>query len=76
MSKKAKILYAEDIQDLREIYAMAIEAELDCEVIEFSNGNDLIEYLKKNGDADLVLCDHNMPNGNGSDVYRFIKKRE
>ena len=74
MGKKYKILYAEDLEDLREVYAMTLEAQLSCEVVEFSCGNDLIEYLKKDQNVSLILCDHNMPNGNGSDVYRFVKQ--
>jgi response regulator RpfG family c-di-GMP phosphodiesterase len=74
MTKKNKIVYAEDLDDLREIYSMAIEAETNSEVIEFNCGNDLIAYLEKNHDVDLVLSDHQMPNGSGSDIYRFLKE--
>jgi len=74
VTRKNKILYAEDLVELREIYSMAIEAELDCEVVEFDNGNDLLKYLQSHDDVQMVLCDHNMPNGTGSDVYRYMKE--
>jgi len=74
MKKNFKILYAEDIKEIRDIYGTMIEGELDCELVEFICGNDLIEYLKVHSDVDLVLTDYNMPDGTGGDVYNYLKK--
>lgn len=68
-----KILYAEDNDNLRDIIAMAIEAELAHEVIEVSSGNSAIHYLKENHDINLVISDYNMPDGNGGKLYEYVK---
>ncbi len=69
-----KILFAEDEEDIRELIATEIEGQLDFEIIEVSSGNEAIEYLKNNSDIDLVISDYNMPNGNGFDLYQFVKQ--
>lgn len=74
MNKKFKIAYSEDDEDIRDLYGTMIEGTLDCELVEFCSGNDLIAYLKNNNDVDLVLTDYNMPNGTGGDVYTFLKE--
>lgn len=72
--QKSKVVYAEDLDDLRKLYSMAIEAELNCEVIEFNCGNDLIDFVKTNQDVALVLSDYRMSNGSGADIYRYLKE--
>jgi response regulator RpfG family c-di-GMP phosphodiesterase len=35
------------------------------------SGNDAIKFLENNK-VDIVICDYNMPNGNGGDVYSYL----
>lgn len=69
-----KVLVVDDIVEITEIIAMFLEAEFpDIETIQFNSGNQTIEYLKNNDDVSLLICDHNMPDGRGSEVYEYIK---
>lgn len=36
------------------------------------SGIEAIDFLEKNNDTNLIICDFNMPGKNGSDVYQFI----
>lgn len=67
-----KILYAEDEEVLRELYALQIEGIVNCQIIEVSSGNEAIEVLKKDSSIDLILSDYRMPNGNGDVIYQYI----
>ncbi|TNE98550.1 MAG: response regulator [Deltaproteobacteria bacterium] len=73
-----KILVVDDVQEITELVVMILESELDqYEFLEFSSGNQAISYLKESPqDVDLIICDHNMPDGTGSDVYTFIKDND
>lgn len=68
-----KILYAEDEEVLRELYALQIEALVSCDIIEVSSGKEAVEALKKDPSIALVLSDYRMPNGNGDMIYQHIR---
>ena len=74
MAQKFKIVYAEDNVVIRDLLGSTIEGELECELVEFDSGNELISYMKENDDVKLVLTDYNMPDGNGGDVYSYLKE--
>ncbi len=69
-----KILYAEDEEVLRELYALQIEALVSCDIVEVSSGQEAIEALKNDQNIVLVLSDYRMPNGNGDMIYQYIRE--
>ncbi|MCO4794587.1 MAG: response regulator [Bacteriovoracaceae bacterium] len=70
-----KILLIDDIEEITELLTLLLKFEFsDFETIECISGNQGIEYLKNDKEISLVICDHNMPDGTGSDVYSFIKE--
>ncbi|TCK86780.1 LuxR family two component transcriptional regulator [Natranaerovirga hydrolytica] len=73
---KIKILIADDHSMIREGLKQLIELEDDIEVV--AQANDGLEALDKlvEYNPDVVLLDINMPNLNGLDVLKEIKKRK
>lgn len=69
-----KIIVADDEQDICELIRFVCEAHLPCTVYEALSGNQAIELLREHDDCDLIFCDYNMPDGNGADVFRFIRE--
>ncbi|HEX8974301.1 MAG TPA: response regulator [Patescibacteria group bacterium] len=74
--KKITILIAEDEEDLRQMYTMAIKSR-GFEVLEAKNGEEALEWLEKNVDnIDLILLDIVMPEMDGFEALEKIKKDE
>jgi response regulator RpfG family c-di-GMP phosphodiesterase len=69
---KSRFLIVEDEEDLRELVVFQIENTFDCEVEESNSGMEAIEKLKSGRHFDFLICDYNMPNGNGGDVFRYL----
>jgi len=69
-----KILVVDDEEDIREIVSMVLETHFDCEVVESYSGNDAIRIIKENKDLKVIICDYRMPDGNGGDVYKFLRQ--
>ena len=67
-----KILIVDDDSDIREILEFTFSCEVDSDYIHAETGNEAIEIIKNNEDLDLIVCDYNMPDGNGGDVYKFL----
>lgn len=67
-----KVLIADDDEDVRDIITFTFSSEVEADIIEVSNGNEAIEMIQKHPDLQLVICDYNMPNGNGGMVYRYL----
>ena len=67
-----KVLLVDDDADVREIIAFTIESQLSCEINEVDCGNTAIEEIKLNPNYDLIVCDYNMPDGNGGEVYNYL----
>lgn len=65
------ILLIDDEEDILEVLEMALEMLGDFKISKVSSGNLAIEKLKLSA-FDLVICDYNMNDGNGGDVYRFL----
>ncbi|MEE2671141.1 MAG: response regulator [Bdellovibrionota bacterium] len=67
------ILLIDDDPDVREIIAFTLESEMDCEIKEVASGNAAINELKQNSSSyNLIVCDYNMPDGNGGVVYQYL----
>ncbi len=70
----AKILYADDEADLVLLLTLTIEGAFEgVNVIGVSSGQEAISYLKNNSDIDIILSDYKMPNGNGEELYDYVR---
>jgi len=69
---KKKILVVDDEKDIREIIKIALEQD-GFQVIEADNGKKAIE-LAKNEKPDLITLDIMMPNIDGFEAAKVIKK--
>ncbi len=69
----AKILIVDDEQDIREILSMMIEGVSEVDIVEAESGNKAIEILEADDSIAIVFCDYRMENGNGGDVYKYIR---
>lgn len=70
------IFYAEDNEDIRELYSFIMEADLGHEVVEFENGTQLVNALKTSNHEvapQFVVSDFDMPGGNGDVVFDYLK---
>ena len=65
-----KVIVIDDSALIHQMYKMVL-MRYKCEIITAQNGQDGLEKLAKNPDADLILLDINMPLMNG---LEFIKK--
>lgn len=67
----ASIMLIDD-EDMIRAVAQEILQELGYGVISFGSGTEALEYLKKNGNVDLVILDMIMPVMSGKEVFRNI----
>ncbi len=65
-----KVLVVDDSALIHQMYKMVL-MRYKCEIIDALNGQEGLDKLAKNPDADLILLDINMPLMNG---LEFIKK--
>lgn len=65
-----KVLVVDDSALIHQMYKMVL-TRYKCEIIDALNGQEGLDKLAKNPDADMVLLDINMPVMNG---LEFIKK--
>ena len=65
-----KVLVVDDSALIHQMYKMVL-MRYKCEIIDALNGQEGLDKLAKNSDADLILLDINMPLMNG---LEFIKK--
>lgn len=72
MSKPIKVLLIDDEEELLELYEMKLETK-SHKVTTAISGNTAIAHFIKGGTFDLILCDINMPDGNGLDVFKYFK---
>jgi two-component system chemotaxis response regulator CheY len=68
------VLYADDVQQLRELLAVILKREgHQCETVE--NGADALASLSRPAAAyDLLITDHHMPRLNGLELVRQTRK--
>ncbi len=68
------ILIVEDDAEVSEILCMYLESEFEEKIIQSFGGFDAIEKIKENDDIVLIISDYQMPNGNGADLYSYLKE--
>ena len=70
------LLFVEDNEEVRELYSVIIEGEMDDDIniIEVDNANDAIDKIDQQEEISVILCDFNMPGGNGDLVYNHLKR--
>lgn len=71
-----KVLIVDDDKDIRDIIEFTFSCEVESDFVHAESGNKAIELIKDSSDLDLIICDFNMPDGNGGDVYRFLLENE
>lgn len=71
---KMKFLIVDDESDITELIEFLIIDFFSSETqtILASSGNEAIKILGENPDIDVCICDHNMPDGMGTDVLKYI----
>ncbi len=67
-----KILLVDDDIDIREILEFTFTCEIEADFLHADSGQNAIEVLKNHSDISFVVCDYNMPNGSGGDVYKHL----
>lgn len=75
LSKKLNeksFLLVDDSDDALEVIELFIESEFDNELLTATSGNEAIDLIKSESNLGIIICDYNMPNGNGEDVYKYI----
>jgi PAS domain S-box-containing protein len=70
---KLKILIADDDAISRKLMSKSVN-EFGKEIIEAKNGLEAVEKLKENSDIDLILMDVQMPEMNGYEAIKEIRK--
>jgi CheY-like chemotaxis protein len=75
MDANKKILYVEDVEELRQLTTFMIQSHFACEITEAQSGRQAIDILKKNSNFDLIVSDYNMPDGRGDEIYKFILEK-
>ncbi len=74
MSQTIKILLADDHQLVLDGLAMMLGSQQDLEVVgQANNGHEVLTFLKQH-EADIVLLDLNMPEMNGLETCKAMKK--
>jgi CheY-like chemotaxis protein len=71
--QKTKILIADDDAISRKLMSKSVN-EFGKEIIEAKNGLEAVEKLKENSDIDLILMDVQMPEMNGYEAIKEIRK--
>lgn len=71
-----KILIVDDEIEITEIIEFLVQDKfiLKTETILACSGNAAIKVLEKMKDIDICICDHNMPDGMGTEVLNYLKK--
>ncbi len=68
----ALIVLADDERDVRSFIKLIIEDRGD-QCLDFSNGDDALDALRKNADAALLVSDISMPDRDGRDVLQILR---
>ena len=67
-----KVLVVDDSALIHQMYKMVL-MRYKCQIVDALNGQDGLDKLAKNPDADLILLDINMPVMNGLDFIKKVK---
>src|SRR3970040_2256481 len=68
-----KVLVVDDSALIHQMYKMVL-MRYKCQIVDALNGQDGLDKLGKNSDADLILLDINMPVMNGLDFIKKVKE--
>ena len=71
--KRPLILIAEDVES-NYLYLNAVLSKLDIDIEWVKNGEEAVEFARNNNDIALILMDLQMPEMNGYEATREIKK--
>lgn len=71
-----KFLIVDDSNTMRRIISNTVKRIGYSNIIEAENGKEAIEKLKENPDISIILSDWNMPEMNGLELLRYIRKHE
>lgn len=66
------ILVVDDQADIREILTFIVNHEFKANIVTAISGNTAVDILKTRS-FEIVICDYNMPDGNGLVVHDYIK---
>lgn len=69
----SKILIIDDEDDIRELIEIVIASEFPHDILSANCGNKGVELLGFHDDIVAIVCDYNMFNGNGGDVFNYNK---
>jgi CheY-like chemotaxis protein len=75
LKNNSKILIIDDSDASLEIMELYVESEFENPIITATSGLQAIELLKKTDNISIILCDYNMPKGDGGDVFQYVKKK-
>ncbi|MDD4975173.1 MAG: response regulator, partial [Bacteriovorax sp.] len=69
-----KILIVDDESDISEIIEFLVKDNFPAETqtLLASSGNEAIKIIGENKDIDICICDHNMADGMGTDVLKYL----
>jgi two-component system, cell cycle response regulator DivK len=70
---KPLILIVEDVES-NYLYLNAVLTKLDAKIEWVKNGLEAVDFARENPDTDIILMDLQMPEMNGYDASREIKK--
>ncbi len=68
-----KFLIADDELDLLDLLELYLNENYQVEIFRADNGRFAVEMLNDQGPFDLVICDFNMPEKNGAEVYLHLR---
>jgi response regulator RpfG family c-di-GMP phosphodiesterase len=66
------VLIVDDEEEIREILTFTLETEISADFIYAESGQEAIKKISEIDNLDLIICDYNMPNGNGETVYKYL----
>ncbi|MFT6603808.1 MAG: CheY-like chemotaxis protein, partial [Bacteriovoracaceae bacterium] len=72
--KNKSILLVDDNEEILTMVRTFIEFDFEVEIIEAKSGNQAIELLKEENNFGLIISDHQMPNGSGEDLFKYVEK--
>jgi len=67
-----KILLIEDDSDIREMIQFFLETDFNADVVIANSGQEAIAKIESTKGLDAIICDYEMPNGNGGLVYLHL----
>lgn len=72
---KSRFLLVDDEPELLELMTIMIEEEIPgASIVQCLNGYSAIEILREDSHFVAILCDYNMHNGTGGDVYKYCRE--